>query len=399
MPKSLKYIDLFAGCGGLSLGLFNSGWQGIFAVEKDSMAFETLSYNLVEQKKHFDWPDWLPKTCHDIDELLEDYRENLEALNGEIDLVAGGPPCQGFSMAGKRKESDARNRLIHSYIQFVDYVRPRVILFENVKGFTLGFNKNGKRGQPYSDVVLSSLRELGYRDVRGELLNFAKFGVPQKRERFIIIGTLEGNAGHFFSKLLANRQKFLSAKKLKSNMGVRLAISDLKESSGLVDCPDTPGFKSGRYVSRRNNYQKLLRKYVNKTAIPDSHRFVNHRPNTIDIYKSLLSRAERNISVNDALRKKLGISKRNVTVLDSTKPSPTLMSIPDDYVHYCEPRVLTVREYARIQSFPDWYKFRSNYTTGGKRRANEVPRYTQIGNAIPPLFAEHAGNILKELLD
>jgi DNA (cytosine-5)-methyltransferase 1 len=75
------------------------------------------------------------------------------------------------------------------------------------------------------------------------------------------------------------------------------------------------------------------------------------------------------------------------------------MSIPDDYIHYSEPRILTVREYAIIQSFPDWYEFREAYTTGGKRRTEQVPRYTQIGNAIPPLFAEHVGNVLKELLN
>ena len=72
--------------------------------------------------------------------------------------------------------------------------------------------------------------------------------------------------------------------------------------------------------------------------------------------------------------------------------------MPDDYIHYCEPRILTVREYARIQSFPDWYKFRGKYTTGGKVRTQEVPRYSQIGNAIPPLFGEQAGGVLKELI-
>lgn len=398
MPRKLKYIDLFAGCGGLSLGLFNSGWQGVFAIEKDEMAFDTLRHNLVEKKKHFSWPDWFPQTNHDIDEILKNNREELEELRGEIDLVAGGPPCQGFSMAGQRKESDARNRLIHSYIQFVDYVRPRAILFENVKGFTLGFTKDGKQGEPYSEVVLNGLRELGYSDVRGELINFSKFGLPQRRERFIIIGTLNNQADSFFENLFASRNRFLAKKKLRPNIGVGAAISDLTTKNGTVDCPDSPRFKSGRYITAKNNYQRLLRKTVRKNTTPDSHRFVKHREKTVRLYKNLLARAKRNVTISDSLKEEFGITKRSITVLDRMQPSPTLMSIPDDYIHYCEPRVMTVREYARVQSFPDWYKFKGNYTTGGKRRVFEVPRYTQIGNAIPPLFAEHAGNILKGVL-
>lgn len=105
MPKYQRYtvIDLFAGCGGLSLGLYQAGWNGLFAIEKNAFAFETLKYNLIDNKKHFDWPNWLPQTEHDINEVLEKYPEQLKSLQGKVDLVAGGPPCQGFSMAGKRE--------------------------------------------------------------------------------------------------------------------------------------------------------------------------------------------------------------------------------------------------------------------------------------------------------
>ena len=85
-------------------------------------------------------------------------------------------------------------------------------------------------------------------------------------------------------------------------------------------------------------------------------------------------------------------------MLGPNSQSPTITSIPDELVHYCEPRILTVREHARIQSFPDWYEFKGKYTSGGKRRKNEVPRYTQVGNAVPPLFAEQIGRAIKEVL-
>jgi len=152
------YIDLFAGCGGLSLGLFNSGkWKGKFAIEKSPDAFATLKYNLIDRNNHFDWPLWLDQSNHDINEIIKNHSQDLKNLRGEIDMVAGGPPCQGFSTAGKRIENDSRNKLIKSYIKFIRQVQPKVIFFENVKGFTQKFDKNKIQGKVYSEYVKSAL--------------------------------------------------------------------------------------------------------------------------------------------------------------------------------------------------------------------------------------------------
>ena len=137
MQKRYTYIDLFAGCGGLSLGLNRSGWKGLFAIEKSPHAFETLEYNLTEKIQHFNWPKWLPQQAHDINAVIKKYSKNLEKLRGKVTLIAGGPPCQGFSIAGQRNEKDERNTLIDSYIEFVSLVKPELIFFENVKGFTM----------------------------------------------------------------------------------------------------------------------------------------------------------------------------------------------------------------------------------------------------------------------
>jgi DNA (cytosine-5)-methyltransferase 1 len=153
---------------------------------------------------------------------------------------------------------------------------------------------------------------------------------------------------------------------------------------------------AGVYACPKNNYQRFLHK---SEPVPDSHRFANHTEQTLRIFKKILKKATPNKKIRDEERAQLGIKKRSVVLLGRNFPSPTLMSIPDDYIHYSEPRILTVREYARIQSFPDWYEFKGPYTTGGKRRAEQVPRYTQIGNAIPPLFGEYTGVVLKELFD
>lgn len=393
-----RVIDIFAGCGGLSLGLHQAGFKGLFAIEKSEMAFETLSHNLIKKQRHFEWPKWLPVGHHDIDEVLAKYRRELTGLAGSVDLVVGGPPCQGFSTAGRRRESDARNKLIHSYVKFVELVKPTIVLFENVTGFTRKFGGSTGKKIPYSQVVVNQLKKLGYADVMGKILKFSEFGVPQGRERFIIVGTLLGTAPKFFATLSQKRFSYLQGKGLRTNIGVQAAISDLRRSTRDVDCPDSKGFKSGRYRTPSTNYQKHMRSSMQDDIIPDSHRFVNHRKSTTQVFKKILKCAEPNVRIAGKERENFGVKKRNVTLLASNLPSPTLMSIPDDYVHYCEPRILTVREYARIQSFPDSFEFKGPYTTGGKERVNKVPRYTQIGNAVPPLFAELAGEVLKEML-
>lgn len=153
MEKALNYIDIFAGCGGLSTGLFNAGWHGLFAVEKNADAFSTLKFNLIDTVPHFVWPEWLSTEAHDINELISKNEDNLKALRGHVTLVAGGPPCQGFSMAGKRNANDQRNKLVESYIQFIKLVAPQVIIFENVHGFTVNF-KDKKGAKQYSTYPL-----------------------------------------------------------------------------------------------------------------------------------------------------------------------------------------------------------------------------------------------------
>jgi DNA (cytosine-5)-methyltransferase 1 len=396
MPSQPKYIDLFAGCGGLSWGLMRSGWKGLLAIEKDSFAFETLQHNLIDRKKHFLWPEWFPICAHNIDEVLSNYKSEISKLASTVDLIAGGPPCQGFSVNGKRNEKDKRNKLVNSYVSFVELVKPKLLLFENVRGFTMEFEKNGS-GIVYSDRVTRRLKKLGY-DVHAEIVNFADYGIPQRRWRFILVGRLSGKAEDFFELLRNKKGSFLEDKGLRSKRSVSQAISDLERKHGDTDCPDSKNFRSGRYATARNQYQRLMRSDCT-LKIPDSHRFPKHRPDIVERFEEILKRAPRNRQLSGDLRSEYDLKKRSITPLDRNLVCPTITSLPDDYIHYAEPRVLTVREYARIQSFPDDFEFRGKYTSGGDRRAREVPRYTQIGNAIPPLFAELAGSVLKEIAD
>lgn len=390
MVDKKVYIDIFAGCGGLSTGLLNAGWTGLFAIEKNADAFSTLKYNLISDKKHFLWPNWLPVQESDINEVLKKHAEDLQALQGKVTLVAGGPPCQGFSMAGKRDQNDQRNKLVKSYIEFIELVLPETIIFENVYGFTVNF-KDKKGTKQYSSYVERALKGLGYKTMH-QIVDMSEYGIPQSRKRFILVAMRTHSPKKVFEFLNINKESFCRAKGITCSTTVYEAISDLEKAHGTRPSPDTKGFQAGLYGPIQSGYQRLMRQGIkSEIDVVDSHRFVNHRKDTIVLHNDLLAHAPvgKRITPDDNIVPNL--NRRGVTVLNSEAQAPTITSIPDEIVHYIEPRILTVREHARIQSFPDWFEFKGKYTSGGKRRKQEVPRYTQVGNAVPPLFAEQIG--------
>jgi DNA (cytosine-5)-methyltransferase 1 len=398
--RKKTYIDLFAGCGGLSLGLHHAGWEGLFAIEKSYQAFKTLEFNLIDRIKHFQWPEWLPKQAHDINSVIAEYTDKLEALQGKVTLVAGGPPCQGFSIAGHRNENDERNKLIESYIKFVSLVKPDLIFFENVKGFTMEFRNNAAKGRKYSQIVTSKLTEEGYY-AYGQLVNFGEYGIPQKRIRFILVGIrkdIEGasveKAKSFFRKLEENKFSFLQLKNIPIHPTVEEALSDLIRGNEVVATPDRKGFKSGLYKMAMSPYQHFVREETKQQLFPNSHSFAKQTLPVVKRLRHILSVATECKDIGKTMKSELGITTQVLIPLRPNEQSPTVTSHPDDMIHYCEPRILTVRECARLQSFPDNFEFKEKYTTGGKYRKYEVPRYTQVGNAIPPLFGEQSGLIL-----
>ncbi len=396
MPASLKYIDLFAGCGGLSLGLFNSGWRGLFAIEKNDDAFLTLKTNLIKKKNHYEWPEWLEIKNYDIYEVLKKHRTELISLQGQVPLVVGGPPCQGFSLAGSRQPDDVRNKLFGAYLSFIRLVKPDTIIFENVHGFTVAFSKSEEKKKiPYSERIIRALRREGY-TVDSKLIDVSEYGVPQKRTRFILIASKTLSPKAFFEQLELNRETFLLKKGLKQTVTVEDAISDLLKENGTAPCPDYRGFFSGKYGDCKSSYQALMRT-GNQGSVPNSHRFAKHKDETVKLFMKLITDSNAQIKYTPSTFP--GLKKRSVTVLKGNSVCTTITSIPDDFIHYCEPRIPTVREMARFQSFPDWYAFQGKYTTGGERRKKEVPRYTQVANAVPPLFAEQIGLVLREMIE
>ena len=352
----MKYIDLFAGAGGLSLGLHKAGLTGVFAVERNKDAFETLKYNLIDKKSHFEWPEWLDQKNWDILELLEKHSLELSNLKGNVDLVVGGPPCQGFSMAGKRQNDDVRNQLMHSYIEIVRLVQPKFLFFENVQGFTVDF-KGEDTLKNYSNILLDELKNMGYK-VECQIIMMSEFGVPQNRKRFILFASKDKLRKSFFDILTYNRDNFLKDRRLKLPITVSQAIDDLKYEHGVVDSQDTKNFKNGTYGKVNSSYQRLMKKNIDKKSIPDSHRFAKHREETVELFERLMQASDKVLRITPQMDMVKGLKKRGVTPLKEKSVCNTITSIPDDYIHYAEPRIMTVREHASIQSFPDEYEFK-----------------------------------------
>lgn len=405
----MRFIDVFAGCGGLSLGLLKAGCKGVIAIEKNPMAFETLRHNLIDGERYsFDWPDWLKKQAMSCEDVLLKHKDKLVTLEGKIDLMVGGPPCQGFSTAGKRNPADPRNKMAEQYLNLVKIIKPTYLVIENVSGFNSKFSeqKNSVENsdaifkQSYADFICEELKNIGYNVSRGKI-NCANFGVPQNRYRYLIICSLNKNNNNLLEDLLANRSSFLAKKNLNLFTPITTgeAIEDLETKGKKLSAnedSDRKGFLEAEYVEplEKNAYQVLMRD--DYSLAPNSRRLPNHKPDTIVHFKRVQLACLPGRSLSKSSRDMLGIKKQAITVLSKSHPAPTITTLPDDIIHYSELRILTARECARIQSFPDWFEFTGKYTTGGKSRKTDCPRYTQIGNAVPPLLSEAIALMLLE---
>jgi DNA (cytosine-5)-methyltransferase 1 len=323
---SPKFIDLFAGCGGLSLGLLMAGWDGIFAIEKNKDAFNTLSTNLIDKRKpSFSWPEWLPQKACTTAKLLSQYEDQLKQLKGKIDLVAGAPPCQGFSLAGRRIYTDPRNSLFRQYLAVVKMLEPRFILLENVQGFDFPFVKNGtgiERKRPYSQILKKKLETLGY-IVFPDFIDFSDFGVPQHRCRFILIAirkddpaALKLKEGSPFDILKSYRRRFLSSKRLPADRPVscKEAIKDL-ETKGrqLVPSPQERirAFVQLEYKTPNSTtaYACLMRK---KAATAPNSQQLSPSDIGLTVYVSKSAEAVNLAGLGQALSREIGDVKVSI---------------------------------------------------------------------------------------
>ena len=410
-------VDLFAGCGGLSLGLENAGFEPVFVNELNADAMESyllnrshLEHDLRDPKRHaFDIYDLTSNRNR-----LEDLTSFLKAEHGEIDLVAGGPPCQGFSGIGHRRtfteltKSDMpSNHLYHQMAKFVEALQPRAFLFENVRGLlTARWSPDGDKGEIWGDVQ-QAFRDIGgKRGFKGyaihEQLVYAKdYGVPQNRPRVLMVGIRDDINWSSISTVAGGL--------LPNPVGMAPDLIDL-----FGDLIDENWRKTGvtlRYPSSsQNETQRLLRTGIDGTVARKGSpladmEYSNHSDDVVKKFRYMI---KHNGEIPESMQTKKFAQRLLPMRWGDGGPSITATSLPDDYVHFSLPRVPTVREWARLQMFPDRYLFSGKRTTGGRRRAGDpesgdwsrdVPKYTQIGNAVPVALAHHVGLHLRKLID
>lgn len=358
MSDNYNAIDLFSGCGGLSLGLSGAGFNILYANEINKDAAETYKFNLVKKRRH--------KTFVDVRNISNVKTSEIIDIVGDekIHLVAGGPPCQGFSMAGKRNIDDPRNQLFKDLLRVVREINPPLFLMENVKGIL------SMDGGKVIETIRLAFENLGY-EVKIEVLKASEFGVPQERERVFIIGTKIGNG---VLHPTADTKKPVS---------VAEAIGDL---SFLNSGESSTEYK----LPAKSKYQKKMR---GKNKKLENHESSNHSSKVVERF-SLLKPGQ----TSKDIPSKKNTKKLVLIRLSANKPANTITTLPDDFIHYEKNRTLTVREMARLQTFPDSFVFLGPRTTGGDRRRHSIPQYSQIGNAVPPLLAKKIGKHLIKCL-
>lgn len=379
-----QVLDLFSGAGGMAEGFLQAGFSIPFASDKSEQA--ALTY----KSRHEQLGHAISYYCGDVLELSnpKNLRNFLGDSISEIDVVCGGPPCQGFSLAGQRDPLDKRNKLVQSYIKILSQVKPKYFVMENVLGILsakfIEFNGDTQtyHNKKVIDVLISEFAGIGYPDVEIKLLDASDFGVPQKRQRVIFLGTRKDIKNKLKHPISINVQK-ISAKEALED------LSNIDIGSNVITYPAKPA-SSFQTLSRSGRTKNAQGKPLSAKVL-HNHQTSKHtslvverfsRVNAGENMKNMLLR------LKGADAKRLATKKQNCRRIVADESSPTVLTLPDDLIHYDRHRILTVREMARLQSFDDSFEFLGKRTTGGDRRKIETPQYTLVGNAVPPLLAK-----------
>lgn len=355
IKNSLNFIDLFCGAGGLSCGLELAGWNCVLGVDFDPNAINTFSKNHPNAKSF----------CEPIAHLTKE--KLLELIgNQTIDLLAGGPPCQGFSTIGEGNPENEKNHLFKEYCRILEIIKPKFILFENVTGLV------AKKNEKIIEQIFEKFHSLGYQ-VKIKILESQHYGVPQKRKRAIILGTNTNVALEFptpFYDVHDENGKYIPPK----NFG-----DALQQLSTIID---------GEEVFFNHNQKQLMDRTDKLTSkrlehIPEG-RGIRYKKDEDELLPENL---------------KLGIDWNNMKEgrlrevqfhkLSRKLPAPTINTKNWTYFHPLENRRLTLRELASIQSFPPYFIFEGTQNQVG----------TQIGNAVPPLMGKALGLTITEMIN
>lgn len=371
----MNLIDLFAGCGGLSLGMELAGFNIPLAVEKDEWAAETYKFNHPTTKV----------VNKDITQILD--LDSFFDRTIEIDGIVGGPPCQGFSLSGNRDKKDPRNSLFIEFVRFVEHFSPKFFVMENVQGI---LSMKTQKGILVKDVILDEFSRLDY-NVEIFKLNAAEFGVPQNRIRVFFIGMKNDIE---YDKEKIEPKGFLFGK---NQITIEQAIMDLPQ----IDSGEGEEFQQYP-VEATNDYQKWAR---NNSSGVYNHIAMKHTARLVERFSKIgYGQSVADVAEEFQQRKRGDSSKISGKVYSQNnmrpypnKPSPTIAaSFQSNFVHPFINRNFTAREGARLQSFPDTYIFHGKRTTMSWEK--NLSQYQQIGNAVPPLLAKAIGKSIMDYL-
>lgn len=369
----MTIIDLFSGCGGLSQGFKDAGFEIVFANDIDENCAMTYRYN------HCNHGSKIPFYQGDI--RLLDNKTLLKLVKRKtVDGVIGGPPCQGFSLAGKRMSNDPRNHLVYEFMRVVELFKPKFFLMENVPGLL-----SMDEGKTYTKII-SEFGKIGYvLNTDNNILNASDFGVPQIRKRLFILGFREDY----------KKQPTLPKNILNNKITVWEAINDL------------PQIGAGEGEETQKYNRKPTTKYT-KWARKGSRELHNHvsMKHTDRILRRFGATKEGE-GVEDVMhlhpvmvregRTSHKVFSQNHNRLFPDKPAPTVAAgFKINFIHPYLNRSLTAREGARLQSFRDTFLFFGKRTRMSWEKGLE--QYEQIGNAVPPLLAEAVAKHIKKYL-
>lgn len=352
--KTFNCIDLFCGCGGLSKGFLDAGYNVLLGIDSDDAALKTFSMNHGNAKAFK-----LDLFNHDNINVIVDY---LKETNQTLDVLIGGPPCQGFSIAGPRDMNDKRNLLYLAMVKLAEITKPKAILLENVPGMIQTNDGIGAKR------IVEDFAKIGYTMVP-KLLYAPDYGIPQIRRRVFFVGLRDSETKFEFPKATVSKEHYVTCEQ---------AIGDLPGLEGIY------GEEIQQYpCGPQSDYQRLMRK--NSSEI-HNHIGTIHDEKTLKFlamipegknYKALPKEYEGIYKYHEAL-----------TRYHSKKPSLTINTCHRSHFHYKYLRIPTVRESARLQSFPDDFIF---YGT-------KAQQYRQVGNAVPPMLGKVVAEQLKKYL-
>jgi DNA (cytosine-5)-methyltransferase 1 len=456
-----NYVDLFSGCGGLSLGIERAGGHLQLAVEKSDMAAYTFYANFVDETIDDDaWRAYVGTSVEaqvessvavaPLRSVLDSPAAMSRILTSGVDVVVGGPPCQGFSLAGRRNPHDVRNTLPWEYLEFVARTSPRMVVIENVVGMNHKFAKD--EDAPFVQLQ-QALRDTGSGYVvQGVAVNAIHYGAPQNRPRLMIVGLRSDVAEEqgvrssnslwrsgFTDEIEMSEVPQLAPVPTVSRQGSPTIADAIGDLQSVLPAPHSPRTAAFRKVTKTRRVWGLPRpaRSISPIANQQPRKHADNTRTRFRLYQwlsanglppRLLSqlssgdaaveaRALREVSAasfpaispdgtvlaRDAagmvdLMHSLKTKKHTQKALKWDEPARTVVTLPDDYVHPSEPRIFTVREMARFQGFPDDFEFRGKETTGSLRRRFEVPQYSQVGNAVSPFLAYAVGQMIDRIV-